>query len=414
MDAEPVDWLFPSPVSTTVPISSGPLSAPATARPRKPPLPALSGVRTLLAISIMLFHFTPPHTEWLHPLLDNSFIFVGCFFLISGFILTYNYGDRALTLVKRDFWFARFARLYPTYLFVLLLSIPMLVAEWGARSHTEFWQGLILTPLLLQGWSPSLATFWNTVAWTLSADVLLYFAFPYLILLWARNARWLDRPWRVVGVVLLLWLIGLTPHTLYHVFNPDHLPAPADRYTGTYWMRVLKYTPPVYLCTFLAGLALAKLHALLTLSERQRLLMSAVALAAICLFFYLAAPHIPYVIVHGALLLPLFCLLILGLSGPNLITSLFALRPLVILGETTFALYLLHFNIFEMIHNYHLPERLHVVSLDPWISYVAIIALAYATVRWVEKPARKLILNHAKRTGEITHKEPELQPTPIP
>ena len=67
-----------------------------------------------------------------------------------------------------------------------------------------------------------------------------------------------------------------------------------------------------------------------------------------------------------------------------------------------------------MIHIYHLPERLHVVALDPWISYVAVIALAYATVRWVEKPARKLILNHAKRTGEITHKEPELQPTPIP
>ena len=362
----------------------------------------------------MLFHFTPPHTEWLHPLLDNSFIFVGCFFLISGFILTYNYGDRALTLVKRDFWFARFARLYPTYFFVLLLSLPMLAAEWQSRSHTEFWQGLVLTPLLLQGWSPSLATFWNTVAWTLSADVLLYFAFPYIIFWWAKHGGWLDRPARVIGVLALCWLVGLTPHVLYHFFNPDHLPAPADRYTGTYWMRVLKYTPPVYLCTFLAGLALAKLHALLTLTERHRFFMSAIALTCICLFFYLLAPHIPYVIVHGALLLPLFCLLILGLSGPNVITSAFAFRPLVILGETTFALYLLHFNIFEMIHNYHLPERLHLVALDPWISYLAIIALAYATVRWIEKPARKAILGFAKKRGEISHKEAPLEPAPIP
>ena len=142
--------------------------------------------------------------------------------------------------------------------------------------------------------------------------------------------------------------------------------------------------------------------------------MSVFALTAICLFFYLAAPHIPYVIVHGALLLPLFCILILGLSGPNLITSVFALRPLVILGETTFALYLLHFNVFEMIHNYHLLEHLHLVALDPWISYTIIIALAYATVRWVEKPARNLILNHARRKGEISRKEPVLEPTPIP
>lgn len=401
-------------MSSTIPIPA-PSAAPAPPPPaRKAALPALSGVRTILAISIMLFHFTPPHTEWLHPLLDNSFIFVGCFFLISGFILTYNYGDRALTLVKRDFWFARFARLYPTYAFVLLLSLPMLFAEWQARPHAEFWQGLILTPLLLQGWSPVLATFWNTVAWTLSADVLLYFAFPYILILWTRRLGWLDRPSRIAGIVLLVWIVGILPHVGYFFTNPDHLPAPADRYTSTYWMRVLKYTPPVYLCTFLAGLALAKLHAVLTLTERQRLAMSAFALTAICLFFYLLAPRIPYVIVHGALLLPLFCLLILGLSGPNLIASIFAFRPLVILGETTFALYLLHFNIFEMIHDYHLPEHLHVTALDPWISYVAIIALAYATVRWVEKPCRRLILDHAKRRHEITRKEPVLEPTPIP
>ena len=388
----------------------------ATAAPaRKPALPALSGVRTVLAISIMLFHFTPPHLDWLHPLLDNSFIFVGCFFLISGFILTYNYGDRAETLRKRDFWVARFARLYPTYAFVLLLSLPMLVAEWKARPHGEFWAGLVLTPLLLQGWSPSLATFWNTVAWTLSADVLLYFAFPYLLLLWARRGGWLDRPWRVAGLIAFIWMLGITPHTLYFLLNPDHLPGPADRFTGTYWMRVLKYTPPVYLCTFLAGMALAKLHGMLRWSERQRLLASGFALLALVLFFYLAAPHIPYVIVHGALLLPLFCLLVLGLSGPNVIASGFALRPLVVLGETTFALYLLHFNVFEMIHDFRLPERLHLTALDPWISYVAIIALAAATVRWVEKPARLWILGWPWiRDGRQLRAEPRMQPPPAP
>lgn len=388
--------------------------APATVE-RKAPLPALSGVRTLLALSIMLFHFTPPHTEWLHPLLDNSFIFVGCFFLISGFILTYNYGDRALTLRKREFWMARFARLYPTYVFVLLLSLPMLWGEWQARPHAEFWRGLVLTPLLLQGWSPSLATFWNTVAWTLSADVLLYFAFPYLLLLWARHTQRLDRPGRVMALLLVVWLIGISPHLLYFVLNPDHLPGQADRYTGTYWMRVLKYTPPVYLCTFLAGLVLGKLHGLLRLNERQRLWAGGGALVALVLFFYLGSPHIPYVIVHGALLLPLFCLLVLGLSGPNLIASAFALRPLVVLGETTFALYLLHFNVYEMIHFFRLPERLHVAVLDPWISYVVIVLMALGTVRWVEKPARRWILNQwSPGRRRQAAEERRLEPPPAP
>lgn len=364
---------------------------------RKPELPALSGIRTLLAIFILLFHFTPPHSELIQPIINNSFIFVGTFFLISGFILTYNYADRALTLRKRDFWLARFARLYPTYLFVLLLSTPLLWAERQARPHAEFWTGLVVTPLLLQGWSPSLATFWNTVAWTLSADLLLYFMFPYVLRFWAVRLARLDRPGRLVAVILCLWLVGIAPHTWYHLTNPDHLAAPADRFTGAFWIRVLKYCPLAYVCTFMVGQTLARLHALLRLGARQRFWMASVALAAILLFFYRGAPHVPYVIIHGALLLPLFCVLVLGLAGPNPVASIFAIRPLVVFGEATFALYLLHFNVFEMIHQYHLPERLHVVAFDPWVSYIAILAMAYATVHFIEKPARRLILGKLGR-----------------
>ena len=389
-----------SPLTTSAPVRelAPPAATPPSSAPvRKPALPALSGVRTLLAIFILLFHFTPPHVDFLHPIIDNSFIFVGTFFLISGFILTYNYDERATTLSKRSFWIARFARLYPTYVFVLLLSTPLLFAEWQARPHAEFWTGLVLTPLLLQGWSPSLATFWNTVAWTLSADLVLYLLFPYILRLWATRGAFLNTPARLLGIILGLWLIGLFPHIVYHFANPDHLAAPADRFTGTTWMRVLKYTPGAYLCTFLAGLTLAKFHAIVPLTPKRRFAMAAGALTVITGFFYLGAPHVPYVIVHGALLLPCFCLLVLGLSGPNPVARIFAFRPLVILGEATFALYLLHFNVFELIHDYHVPERLHLVALDPWISYGFIIGLAYATVRLVEKPMQRRILDRFGR-----------------
>ena len=361
----------------------------------------------MLAIFILLFHFTPPHVDFLHPVIDNSFIFVGTFFLISGFILTYNYDGRATTLSKRGFWLARFARLYPTYAFVLLLSTPLLVDEWQARPHAEFWTGLLVTPLLLQGWSPSLATFWNTVAWTLSADLVLYLLFPYILRVWADRGSFLNTPSRLVGVILALWLIGLSPHTYYQFTNPDHLSAPADRFTATMWMRMLKYTPAAYLCTFLAGVTLAKLHAIVSVTARLRFAMSATALAAIVAFFYLGAAHVPYVIVHGALLLPFFCLLVLGLSGPNPIASVFAFQPLVVLGEATFALYLLHFNVFELIHVYHLPERLHLVALDPWISYLFIIGLAYATVRLVERPMQRRILGRYGRPAVPVRPSPE-------
>ena len=388
-------------MTTTPPTSQALTHGAPTTYIRKPALPALTGIRAVFAILILLFHFTPPHIDAIRPIVDNSYILVGCFFLISGFVLSYNYDDRATTMSKRDFWLARFSRLYPTYIFALLISLPLLAVEWGARPHGEFWLGTVLTPMLLQGWTPMLATFWNTVAWTLSAEVMLYVGFPYVIRAWAhRGPRW-NEPVRLICIILVLWAVGIMPHTWYFLTNPDHLTAPADRYTGAFWMRVLKFSPPAYLCTFLAGLTLGKLHLRLDLSSRQRLLAASVALTVLGVFFYTIASHLPYVIIHGALLMPVFCLLILGLAGPNAISSVFGIKPLVLLGEATYALYLLHFNAFLLIHDlYHLPERLHLTAIDPWISYVVVILFAWLTYRYIENPSRKLILRLLHRSEE--------------
>ncbi len=367
-------------------------------RVRKPLLPALTGIRTLLAIFIILFHFTPPHLGALYPIIDNAYVFVGFFFLLSGFVLTYNYSDRSTTLSKREFWLARFSRLYPIYILVLAVSVGMLRDEWHARSHEEFWRGVILTPLLLQGWSPNLATFGNTVAWTLSSEVMFYLAFPFLLYYGATRMKWLNTRGRLITLFFALWAFGLLPHLLYTVFNPDHLAAPADRYTSTHILRFLKYTPPPYICTFLCGVILAKLHPLLPFTPRQRTALAAFALGLLGLFFYTGTvTQVPYLFMHGGFLVPLFSLLTLGLAGPNPISWVFSIRPLVLLGEATFALYLLHFNVYMLIHNNHLPERLHLTAYDPWLSYGVLLVLAYAAFRLVEMPARKAILNRFSR-----------------
>ena len=115
------------------------------------------------------------------------------------------------------------------------------------------------------------------------------------------------------------------------------------------------------------------------------------------LFFYTGTvTHVPYLFMHGGFLVPFFSLLTLGLAGANPISWLFSIRPLVLLGEATFALYLLHFNVYMLIHNNHLPERLHLTAYDPWASYVVLLVLAYAAFRLVE-PARKAILNRFSR-----------------
>jgi peptidoglycan/LPS O-acetylase OafA/YrhL len=339
----------------------------------------------------MFFHFTPPMPRIFRPVVDNAFTFVGFFFLISGFILAYNYADRP-TLSKRKFYIARLSRVYPVYLLVLLLSIPFLQLEWQAHSHADFFTGLVLTPFGLQGWNPRLATFWNTVGWTLPAEFALYLVFPYILRFLRSHSHRLETPARLVAAILTLWAIGILPHICYFMANPDHLSGPATRYTYGFWLRALKYTPPFYLCTFTAGILLARLHAVLHLPPFRRGLLALTGLAALGFYLTFAASRVPYVLVHGSLLLPLFSMILLGLAGPNLIASAFAWRPIVLLGETTFALYLLHFNTFLLIHLYKLPERLHVAQFDPWISYAFIMLLALLITFRYERPARDFIL----------------------
>ncbi len=401
----------------STPASGGVPAVLPTARPdRKPTLPALTGIRTLLAIFILLFHFTPAGLGPLYAIIDNGYVFVSFFFLISGYILAYNYLDRPERLRLADFWVARLSRLYPVYLFALLLFWEMLRTEHQVRSHTDFWEGAILSPLLMQGWFPNLATFWNTVAWTLSCEITLYAIFPLLMRL-----RWPSRPPYLIALLLCFWALGMVPHVTYMLLNPDHLPtianhllagpfagsvgladahlhlADTNRYTGSFWVDWLKYTPIPYLATFLAGIILGKLQGVLTLRPNQRLVIAIAGFAGAWCTFYLLIRHLPYIMIHGGLLTPLFATIILGLSGPNLLSTLFSWKPLVELGSATYCLYLLHFNTFVLIHTHHLPERLHFTRFDPWVSYVAVIALALAARRWIEHPCQKAIADWWKR-----------------
>jgi peptidoglycan/LPS O-acetylase OafA/YrhL len=366
---------------------------------RKPALPALTGLRSLLAVTIILFHFTPSGLTWsahpsitLYPLVDIGYVFVSFFFLISGYILAYNYAGRDQKMNAMDFWVARFSRLYPVYALTMVVSIPMLMTEWAVRSRTDFWMGAIATPLLLQGFFPHLATFWMTVTWTLSCEVVLYIAFPWLVQLpWPRSAG------KLLALGLFIWAVGLIPHFIYVLHDPDHLGHAANRYSDGFWLNTLKFTPLPYLCTFLAGLTLGQLQDAAKLSARARVIVGTLGFVGVWFAAYHLANTMPYVMVHGGLLTPLFAAIILGLSGPSALASLFSWEPLVAVGASTYALYLLHFNVIILLQTHHVWARLGLGRFEPWISYLFVILLAITVRKWVEHPGQLAIGRWWKR-----------------
>lgn len=376
---------------------------------RRPALPALTGIRSLLALAIMLFHFTPSGLTWaahprftLYPIIDIGYVFVSFFFVISGFILYYNYAHRPGGVNAVDFWVARASRLYPVYLLTLIVSIPMLATEWQARSHTQFVAGVITTPLLIQGFFPRLAIFWNTVSWTLSCEVALYLLFPWLV-----KVRLPKSVGKLIALLAAFWLLGMLPHAIYLWTNPDHLMQTPDRYSTGVYLDFLKYTPLPYLCTFLCGITLGKIHEEAKLGVRGRMIVGLSGFAVVWFCCYHLSTQMPYLLVHGGLLTPVFGAVILGLAGPSPLATLFSWRPLVAIGTSTYALYLLHFNVYQLIHDHRLPERLHVARIDPWISFVFVVLLAMAVRKWVEHPFQIAIGNWWKRRRQTQREERE-------
>ncbi len=356
----------------------------ATVAARRPVLPALTGLRAFTATNIVFFHFWNP--AWfgpLAPLMDNGYVGVNFFFLLSGFILAYNYADRhaAGQFNLRQFWQTRFSRLYPVYLLGLLISFPILELEWRVRTHAQFFQGLALTSVMQQGWSPTLATFWNTPAWTLSCEVAFYLMFPLLLRVkWPRETR------KLLLILALCWLAALVLPLLYMWIRPDGL-APLNRYSNSYWLRAVKLTPLPHLPSFTFGIALSHLNDRLQLSNHTRFRLAIIGLGSVFTVM-MQGQKVPFLLMHNGLITPLFALSILGLAGHHPITHFLRFPLFVAVGEASYCLYIIHFNLWRWIHHSGILVRLHLVRFDPWISYLLLEIAALVAYRWIERPSR--------------------------
>jgi peptidoglycan/LPS O-acetylase OafA/YrhL len=334
-------------------------------QPKPAPLKALTGLRCFAAINIVLFHFSNP--DWfgfLAPVVNAGYASVSYFILLSGFVMAYNYSARARAgqFDTIRYYKARFTRLYPIYLLSLILAWHTIPQEWVSHTRGMFWAGMILAPLMLQGWVPEIATFLNTPAWTMSAEASYYVVFPWMAR-WKKPDRIATQLWKLGGV----WILGLIPGTLYLIFNPDHLP-PLDRFSYGPWLQALKYTPLPHLASFIFGVLLADVDAMIPRRNPLRLFIGIFGFTAIFGLLSLG-PVVPYALLHDGLLMPLFGCLILSLAGENLLAYAIGSRPLVFVGEASYCLYLLHFNMWNLIHDTHILDRPGLSRSDPGISY---------------------------------------------
>jgi peptidoglycan/LPS O-acetylase OafA/YrhL len=262
-------------------------------------------LRFFAALHVFFFHLLAFKIlwsqGWLRSLASIGYVGVSFFFVLSGFILVYTYAGR--DAAPREFWRARFARVYPAFLFALLMTAPFFfyavfkldfpLFAWSAR-HLKLSVAMVL--LLLQAWVPAGALAWNPVAWSLSDEAFFYAAFPFLL----RKISKLGIA-ALALVAVTCWAASLGITWTYVLRNPDHLAVIDADVLSAFWLNAVKFLPLFRLPEFVIGMACGMLF--LKSSKDSRLALPLILGGLIVsAFAALYSAKIPYPVLHTSLL----------------------------------------------------------------------------------------------------------------
>ncbi|WP_437735378.1 acyltransferase family protein [Sorangium sp. So ce1335] len=380
---------------------------------RRPQLDALTGLRFLAALHVVLFHFGVPAAASSGSAVAESvarigFIGVGLFFVLSGFVLAYNYAgdDGGLRGDRRSFVVARFARVYPLFLFALLLTVPSYLAQlvelYGPRV------GLIRAVLtgvpallMLQAWTPFTISSWNGPGWSLSAEAFFYLTFPWIV------GRLRCTTWRqLAGAGAALFAVAIAaPLALFIAGRFVPLEATTVRILGgaltlqDLGERTAGFNPLLRLPEFAFGVCLGQYH----LARRARgaplgggrgaWLTAGSSVVLLALFSF--AGHLTdarYVL--QIVMFPLFGLLILGLAeGGGALGRVLATRPMIRLGEASYAVYILQVPLWHIFAKALLTPEVRAERSPSALAFFGftafLVAASFLAYGFIEAPARE-------------------------
>jgi len=344
-----------------------------------PHIAALTSTRGLAAWWVALYHFREYlPVRWdstLGQFIGGGYYAVDLFFVLSGFVLHINYGDRFIQFTGsalREFAVARFARVYPLHFFMLMVYplIPLaiiLFSQYGLPGQRYTLEYYVLSLFLVQNWGFVDYMGWNVPAWSISTEFAAYIIFPLAAALIMRVRR------SGLAIGLLVLVLAATAY-LFWASGRVNIMQDIER-----WGLIR------CLVEFLIGMCLGRIYQLSGapgFPVQIGLLLAAALLLALMLMG----------VVKDFFVLPtMLALIVLALtarSGP--LMAVMGWRALVYLGEISYATYLVH---------YFLREAIKFVMPSAWgpswaasTSFIFLTLLASVILYHViELPARRAL-----------------------
>ena len=349
----PADAVAPNGATSTV-VTGSPVAPPGTtvesagpppAEPHKrlPRVESLTGLRWWAAFFVFCHHMTNLAPLPIFDFLKYGTSGVTFFFVLSGFVLTWSArpGTKISTFYRR-----RFARIVPLYLLTLVAAIfvfyrfdPPAGMPWIKPVSVTV---LVLSAFLLHGWSndPTVLYGGNPAGWTLSVEAFFYAYFPFI---W-RATRKLKTAGGLTLCVVVVVLGGAYRLALFHDKDIPVLPQPV-----------------LHSVAFLFGIGLA---IALRSGWKPRIpvwFAFLVTGGGLYLLWYSGAnpTEVPGAVTMGLcqkeVLTLLYGFLILAVAARDMRggRSLLRSKPLVALGQWSYAFYLVHATILYAIKEYY-------------------------------------------------------------
>jgi peptidoglycan/LPS O-acetylase OafA/YrhL len=382
---------------------------------------ALTGLRIVAAMWVVLFHFrpllhdaAPGFRDALAPVLNCGAQGVDLFFILSGFVLTWNYIDRMgwswSARATLHFLWLRLARVWPVYLVTLHLAALWVVftlhvghvpsTDVGRLTAVSYIRQVLLVQLWFQPYFDGSS--WDGPAWSISAEWLAYLLFGVLVLVIFRMAR-------ATRARTLMWLAvaaSLPPVVL--------LLLSGQFYTPWSWL-------PRIVMQFIAGALVAAAVSRLRPTDRGRRgagYISMLLIAAIVGLLYRFDAHpLHGVYDTGGLVDVLFVPLVMALAiGTGSLPWLLSTRVMVYGGQVSFCLYMVH----ELMHTAWIwaAEQFQLTLHDD-VGKLLVVGLLTITVgaaialfHVVEEPARRWMrrMIHVADPNTNAQTDPTAQP----
>lgn len=256
---------------------------------------------------------------------------VSFFFILSGFVMTLAYGEKAASerFSYRRFMVRRMAKLYPLHLLCLLAFVVINIKSMDAEALVRLLPNL----LLIQSWLPSADYYFsgNAVSWFLSDILLCYAVFPFVCRAIRRmTPAALTFTWAAVLMAYSLLLCNVTDamtNTFIYVFPPVRT---VDFALGITIWRVAEWT---------------KRHRPDVAENRLAINAAEQAVFAALAATLAAHPYVNLQIRTACLFWPVCAAVILLFAGERQgggVAWLLRHKPLIWLGNITFPMFMVH------------------------------------------------------------------------